>query len=494
MTLPSAPPLTPPAQRRRRRRHSSSPTPSNVSSSSRLSQEEIEQILTSPQETGYTYSNSAAYKRSAQSTSFQHPQLCRSQRTPADSSASPSSSRVPSSDYYGHENFRSSGFSQPGRANIADEFIGYVVARAVQFVVVFVVTRVSYALRYSIWWLIEYFVLKPLLAPYYIARRYYRKASNIYNALTYLFPRMRACLVALWYRYIETETITTIDHATTLIREDETEEVPAEEMSRSSTTQSQIQTRSQARKSHQNLSSTPAHLTHTHFQEATVITEGPPQTRVNFAQIVVDILSLFWPPIAWIWAILAFFYRWTFGLIPGFGSGIASGSSWIFRQIFDLSRLIIVSMARFVYRATCCTFRIIDGAFSPILAPFYVIGLAVWKVISMIGSLLGFGIYTVAPSLYHNLAWIYSGGIPKSIYLFLTSSEQTAGIRSSLERSTAGQFVSAHSEQARDFVAREDTKNAFKCMDSSRSRIEEPSLYWNYLGRSHLSMIAYRIL
>ncbi|KAI1706145.1 hypothetical protein DdX_13186 [Ditylenchus destructor] len=48
----------------------------------------------------------------------------------------------------------------------------------VQFVVVFVVTRVSSALRYSIWWLIEYFVLKPLLAPYYIVRRYYRKASN----------------------------------------------------------------------------------------------------------------------------------------------------------------------------------------------------------------------------------------------------------------------------------------------------------------------------
>ncbi|KAI1700941.1 hypothetical protein Ddc_17873 [Ditylenchus destructor] len=461
MALPSAPPLTPPA--RRRRRHSSSPTPSNVSSSSRLSQEEIEQILTSPHETGYTYSNSAAYKRTAHTTAFQHPQLCRSQRS-ADSSASPqaSSSRMPSSDYYGTENFGTSRLPHPGRTNLADEFIGYVVARAVQFVVVFVVKRVSSALRYSIWWLIEYFVLKPLLAPYYIARRYYRKFNNIYNALTYLFPRLRAFFIGLWYRYIETETITTIDHATTVIREDEIEEVPVEEMSLPSTSQSQIQTRSQARKSHQNQSSIPAHLRHTHIEETTVITEGPPQTRVNFAQVVVDILSLFWPPIAWIWAILAFFYGWTFGLIPGFGSAIASGSSWIFRQTFDISKFITVSMGRCVWSVTRWTFRIIDGAFSPILTPFYVIGLGIWKVICLVGSLIGFGIYTVAPSLYHNLAWIYSGGIPKSIYLFLTSSEQTAGIRSSLGQSTAGQFVTAHSQQARDFVAREDTKNAIK--------------------------------
>ncbi|KAL3099433.1 hypothetical protein niasHS_002888 [Heterodera schachtii] len=165
---------------------SRTPTPmlragSSASTSSRLSKEEIDEILDSPYETRYTYSDSAAYKPHIGSHDYVHPRLCR--RFPATQiprSTSPPFLTYPTGTWQNY-------WRRPDQWTWTQLFF-----YAVQFFAIFAYTviqytlvRVYYAFRYlttrAAWYAIKYTILWPILAPYYAAVSYYNKARFVWR-------------------------------------------------------------------------------------------------------------------------------------------------------------------------------------------------------------------------------------------------------------------------------------------------------------------------
>ncbi|KAI1694146.1 nuclear migration and anchoring protein unc-84 [Ditylenchus destructor] len=359
-----------------------SPTPSVGSNTPRLTQQEIDEILTSPYETGYTYSNSAAYKRIG-STEFRHPQLCRRLRlTPPEYSDSASSR----SDFYTYENLAAPGFYRK-TANLIDKGV-YAIAHLVKvFIVyiatclVFVVTKTISAIRDSILWLVKYLIIAPHWEFITVA------ASSISSGL-------RSLVIYLWQRYIQIVTTTTIEHTEAVRDEDDTEDVTREEVrlvnrrpppiargykppsygpspsymstyvstplksifwkliwaltlgfvgankghehvdhGHPSAIRSPILTRSHALRAQKLRAPSPAPHKHVHFEESTIVSELPPKTRLNISRIFIDFLSLLFLPLTWLLTGLSWIFSKILGILSKSGKETYSGSAYVLKTI-----------------------------------------------------------------------------------------------------------------------------------------------------------------
>uniref|UniRef100_A0A183CK31 Transmembrane protein n=1 Tax=Globodera pallida TaxID=36090 RepID=A0A183CK31_GLOPA len=177
-----------------RRRMSFSPSPSSSrtptpvkragSTTSRLSKEEIDEILDSPYETKYTYSDSAAYKPHIGSRDYVHPRLCRrltSQSTSPLLAPGTSETLPPNGAGWQWHNWRREKWTWAQLLIYIAQFFTIFTYTAVQYSL----NRIYYAARYiftsAIWYVVKYFVLWPILAPYYAALSYYNKAHFVWR-------------------------------------------------------------------------------------------------------------------------------------------------------------------------------------------------------------------------------------------------------------------------------------------------------------------------
>ncbi|KAI1716751.1 nuclear migration and anchoring protein unc-84 [Ditylenchus destructor] len=372
----------------------SSPTPSVGSSTPRLTQQEIDEILTSPYETGYTYSSSAAYKRIG-STEFRHPQLCRRLRlTPPDYSDSASSR----SDYYAYENLAAPGFYRK-TANLIDRGV-YAIAHLVKVLIVyiatclvFVVTKTFSAIRDSILWLVKYLIVAPILGICYAGQYGGTKVKDTASSIS---SGLRSLLIYLWQRYIQIVTTTTIEHTEAVRDEDDTEDVTREEVrlvnrrpppiargyepqhyasspsymstyvssplksifwtliwaltlgfvgaskghehvdqGHPSEIRSPIRTRSHALRAQNLRSPSPSpHHKHVHFEESTIVSELPPKTTLNISRIFIDFFALLFLPVTWLLTGLSWIFSTIFGLLSKSGKATYSGSAQVLKAIY----------------------------------------------------------------------------------------------------------------------------------------------------------------
>uniref|UniRef100_A0A914H6H9 SUN domain-containing protein n=1 Tax=Globodera rostochiensis TaxID=31243 RepID=A0A914H6H9_GLORO len=176
-----------------RRRMSFSPSPSSSrtptpvkragSTTSRLSKEEIDEILDSPYETKYTYSDSAAYKPHIGSRDYVHPRLCRRLTSQSTSPLAPGTSGTlpPNGAGWQWHNWQREKWTWAQLLIYIAQFLTIFTYTAVQYSL----NRVYYATRYiftsAVWYVMKYFVLWPILAPYYAALSYYNKARFVWR-------------------------------------------------------------------------------------------------------------------------------------------------------------------------------------------------------------------------------------------------------------------------------------------------------------------------
>lgn len=145
---------------------------------SNLSKAEIDEILESPYETNYTYSDSVAYKPHIGSREYTHPRLCR--RFPATPSPRPKTAawRPFGGDSAG-EWYRSVSLSQ-----IVVYFLNLILTltfTAMQKTFARISSLLLRPLRYIAFKVLQYTILWPILAPYYAIRSYWNKAQFVWR-------------------------------------------------------------------------------------------------------------------------------------------------------------------------------------------------------------------------------------------------------------------------------------------------------------------------
>uniref|UniRef100_A0A915EBY9 SUN domain-containing protein n=1 Tax=Ditylenchus dipsaci TaxID=166011 RepID=A0A915EBY9_9BILA len=390
---------------RKRLSFSPSPSPSSASLTSRLSQEEIDEILTSPYETGYTYSSSAAYKRTSGSTEFRHPQLCRRLKL-----APPQyNSQTNQYDYYTFEDELKSSYASTKNFNMLEKLF-YKVCHSIQVLIVFSITCLIFvwktswtALKYTGKWLLKYFVIIPLFAPYYAALQYYYKAKYAYAASVYVYPSVKQWLTWFWDKYIVSKTTTTTTSIVTEVDTDENEGNPPS------------------------------------YDQSTSIKQPKMRKALSGSYKAYKnspFKSIFWT-ILWVL---------TMGLVG------ASGASGTERRETDstsggpnlrtrsqLKGILKQSqqqesslqhtwnkrsgyVQQFTQDETQISFsKILSGLLYVVFTPFrWIYNLVSWLSTSIkdLVSWLGGGIKQLAGWIYTNLMWIYWGGVPKAIYSY----------------------------------------------------------------------------
>jgi len=187
--------------------------------SRQLSRDEINEILTSPYETGYTYSKSYSYNQANKSMDFEHPRMCRRiptappefepdervhRRQREEYRSMVAQAQSPSYNYQ----LREFGPLEPKKRwyyrNYLSEmgmgsdggWASWAVMKtlySVQVVVVFVAAVTYYVLKKTfntgwLYWLVNWLVIKPIFGPYIMM---VRKAKWVYRATNYAYNSPR---------------------------------------------------------------------------------------------------------------------------------------------------------------------------------------------------------------------------------------------------------------------------------------------------------------
>lgn len=209
-----------------RRRLSFSPSPSRTStkyypnrsseiSIPRLSKQEIDEILDSPYETNYTYSESAAYKPHIGSREYIHPRLCRRiPATPSSALRKEYNADLTSGSYFWHW-YQSFNFS--GTLFYSLQLLFMLMLAAMQFTFKQVPLFLYHMVRFLAIRCLQYTLLWPIMTPYYAFRNYWYRARFIWSTSKSFWSFLRWIWLWLTERKVHDEV--TVDLQTHSISE-----------------------------------------------------------------------------------------------------------------------------------------------------------------------------------------------------------------------------------------------------------------------------------